>query len=270
MEKEGKRLGGSRNPIIFHDYDNFVAKFQETPKTTDDCYTPEDVYEAVVRYVSTIHDMTDKVILRPFFPGGDYEHAEYPDNGVVIDNPPFSMFTKIVSFYTYHGIPFFLFGPGLTITTACKFCTAIIVYENVTFENGAKININFASNLFGDTIIMTAPLLDKMLAACPSQKPSNPLPSYEYPDELLSVSDLQIICRKGEEFSVSRDEAVIIRNLDHHPTKRGLFGDHLLIGTAKAKEKKEKKEKKKKLRNRIGISLSERERKIVDILQAKR
>lgn len=92
--------GGSQNPIVFRDYESFVAKFTDAAKTTDDCYTPQDVYEAVVRYVGTITDMSDKQILRPFYPGGDYLNAEYPENGVVIDNPPFSMFTKIVRFYT--------------------------------------------------------------------------------------------------------------------------------------------------------------------------
>jgi hypothetical protein len=82
--------GGSSNPIVFHDYESYIAKFREQAKTTDDTYTPPDVYEAVVKYVGTIYDLTDKVILRPFYPGGDYRNAEYPEDGVVIDNPPFS------------------------------------------------------------------------------------------------------------------------------------------------------------------------------------
>ena len=52
--------GGSGNPIVFHDYDSFVAKFADNPKTTDDCFTPKDVYEAVVQYVGTICDLTGK------------------------------------------------------------------------------------------------------------------------------------------------------------------------------------------------------------------
>ena len=90
MKPKVKRpQGGSQNPIVFTDYDSFVAKFADSPKTTDDCFTPQDVYEAVVKYVGTVVDITGKVILRPFYPGGDYENAEYPENGVVIDNPPF-------------------------------------------------------------------------------------------------------------------------------------------------------------------------------------
>ena len=135
--KPRKISGGSQNPIVFHDYESFVAKFADAPKTTDDCFTPQDVFEAVVKYVGTIYDLQGKAILRPFYPGGDYEHSDYPDDGVVIDNPPFSIFTKVCAFYTRHRIPFFLFGPGLTISSCCKYCTAVIVSEQITFENGA-------------------------------------------------------------------------------------------------------------------------------------
>ena len=234
--------GGSGNPIVFRDYESFVAKFSDTPKTTDDCYTPRDVYDAVVEYVSTLTDMSGKVILRPFYPGGDYENAEYPENGVVIDNPPFSSFTKIVAFYTARDIPFFLFGPGLTIASACKYCTAVIVGTQITFENGALVRCNFATNLCGDTVVMTAPTLDRKITECKSQKPKNPMPSFEYPMEVLSVSDLQSIARNGIEFSVSREECRIIRDLDLHPKKGGLFGDHFLVSAETAQEKKTAKE----------------------------
>lgn len=192
--------GGSGNPIIFRDYESYVAKFADNPKTTDDTFTPRDVFEAVVKYVGTVIDMSGKVVLRPFFPGGDYEHSDYPDNGVVIDNPPFSIFTKICAFYTAREIPFFLFGPGLTIASCCKYCTAVIVADQITFENGAKVKCNFASNLYGDTMITTAPLLNDLIKACPSQDTKVNLPKYEYPDEVLSVSDMQTICKGGGSF----------------------------------------------------------------------
>ena len=193
--------------------------------------------------------------------------AEYPENGIVIDNPPFSIFTKIVRFYSHEKIPFFLFGPGMTIASCCKYCTAVIVAEQIAFDNGAQIRCNFASNLYGDTMITTAPLLGDLLARCQSQKPRNPLPSYQYPDNVLSVSDMQTIARNGEVFSVSRSEAVIIRDLDLHPKAGGLFGDHLLLSMAKAREKEEvKRRTTEKTHPTIPISLSERERRIIEKL----
>ena len=38
--KKQRLKGGSQNPIVFHDYESFVAKFQNKEKTTDDTYTP--------------------------------------------------------------------------------------------------------------------------------------------------------------------------------------------------------------------------------------
>ena len=266
--KKRKPKGGSSNPIVFKDYDSFVAKFTDSnAKTTDDCYPPKDVYEAVVTYVGSVTDLTDKVILRPFYPGGDYENAEYPDNGIVIDNPPFSIFTKICRFYTTLDIPFFLFGPGLTIASACKYCTAVIINECVTFENGASVRLNFASNLYGDTIIMTEPSLGRMIAECPSQHTKPMLPKYEYPINVLSVSDMQTIARNGIKFSIDRDECNIIRTLDCHPKQGGLYGDHFLICTDKAQQKEKMKQTKasgEKIYTQIP--LSPRERKIVEHL----
>ena len=74
----------------------FVYKFR--PKTTtDDCYTPPAVYDAVKNWVNeNLLDLTGWFILRPFRLGGDYLRENYPDGSVVIDNPPFSIYSQIV------------------------------------------------------------------------------------------------------------------------------------------------------------------------------
>jgi hypothetical protein len=272
LRPKPKRTGSSSQSIVFHDYESFLAKFNENPKTTDDCFTPRDVFEAVVAWVGTQIDMTDKVVLRPFFPGGDYVNAVYPENGVVIDNPPFSIFTDIIKFYTARRIPFFLFGQGKTIMCCVKYCTAVIVTDLLTYENGARIYTNFASNLFGDTIIMTAPKLNDMIFSCPSQNIKANLPSYNYPPELLSFSQMQTICRGGVEFAVKRNECQIVKNLDNHPKQ--LFGEHILLSMQKAGEKEGALVRSKeaaRLRAEqsgmsIEINLSERERRIIERL----
>ena len=251
--------GGSHNPIVFRDYESFVAKFSaQAAKTTDDCYTPPDVYEAVVRYVGTVTDLTGKQILRPFYPGGDYINAEYPEDGVVIDNPPFSIFTKIVHFYASNDIPFFLFGNGMTIMQCCKWATAVIVGECIKFENGAMVRVNFASNLYGDALAVTAPKLGQSIAACPSQQPKpKRLPKYDYPRELVSTSLLQTVAGGGVELRIDRKEGEIINDLDNHP--KGLFGSHLLVSREAAERARE-----------IHIPLSPRELSIVEILSTER
>lgn len=254
-----KPAGGSGNPIVFRDYESYVAKFRTAnfAKTTDDTYTPQDVYEAVLRYVGTVTDLSGREILRPFYPGGDYERAGYPEDGVVVDNPPFSQFTRICRFYSARGIPFFLFGPGMTIFSCCSCCTAVVADTQITFDNGAVVKCNFASNLFGDTVAMTSPELAAMIAACPSQRQPPKLPKYEYPPEVLSVSDMQTLCRGGVDFSVGRSECRIIRNLDLHPKKGGLYGNHLLLAEAKAEAKAD---------CTVRIGLSARERRMVERL----
>ena len=258
--------GGSNNPIVFHDYESYVAKFQNKEKTTDDTYTPPDVYEAVLDYVRSIYPMEGKEILRPFYPGGDYEHAEYPEDGVVIDNPPFSMFARICKFYAERGIPFFIFGPGLTLLNCLKYCSAVIIAPAIEFSNGAKIKCNFATNLIGDTLVMSSPSLSKAIAACPSQTPKARLPKFIYPKELLSVSDLQTMAKGNLPFSIKRNEAVVVVDLDNHPKKRGLFAEHLLISEAAAAKAAAAKAAALKASGvyPISIELSDREKRIVE------
>ena len=267
------RLGGSNSSIVYHDYESFVAKFRDNPKTTDDCFTPKDVYEAVVEYVGTIVDLSDKQILRPFFPGGDYENAVYPWNGIVIDNPPFSMFTKICAFYARHKIPFFLFGPGMTITSCCKYgCTAVVVNNNIVCENGAVVRVDFASNLFGDIMAITAPRLRQMLAACPSQNVKKAMPIFAYPPEVVRVSDLHVICNGDVEYVLHRNECEITKKLD---LKDGMFGDFFLVSTEKGEAKEAARQRAQEAasqraqeaaRHATHVELSRRERRIVERL----
>lgn len=268
--KRPKLKGGSQNPIVFHDYDSYIAKFVDHPKTTDDTFTPRDVYEAVVKYVGEVYPLEGKELLRPFYPGGDFENAEYPEDGVVIDNPPFSIFTHCCKWFSARRIPFFLFGPGLTIMSAFNYSTVIVISNQITFDNGAEVKCNFASNLFGDVGAMTAPRLDELLEACPSQNTKVKLPIYIKPEEVVSVSDLQTISKGGIDFSLRRSECEKIRKLDNFPNdkKAGLFGDHLLTTEAKAEAKAEAIAKAKaKARQTIVIPLSERERRIVEKLR---
>lgn len=250
--------GGFSRSVVFNDYESFVKKFSDNAKTTDDTYTPQDVYEAVVAYVDTICPLKGKQILRPFFPGGDYEHADYPDDGVVIDNPPFSIFTEICRWYSRRNIPFFLFGPGMTIFSVLKYCSVVIINKSITFSNGAKVRINFATNLLADTWVTTAVSLNDAIGHCQSQNQKAKLAKYRYPDELLSVSDFQSIANGDTDFSVSRHEAMVVGNLDLHPNKNGLFGYHLLVSKAAAA-----KAAKAAAAKVIPIELSKREQELV-------
>lgn len=50
-------------------YEEFVEKFKPK-KTTDDCYTPPVVYEAVKSWAINEYGLQGRKIERPFYPGG--------------------------------------------------------------------------------------------------------------------------------------------------------------------------------------------------------
>lgn len=129
-------------------YDEFVDKFK--PKlTTDDCYTSPDVFEKMKKYCYELGWMNDKTsFIRPFYPGGDYEH-NLPKNGeIVFDNPPFSILSKIVDFYIEHNIKFILFAPALTVLNLANRCISIAFFrQSIKYENGAQVATCLITNI---------------------------------------------------------------------------------------------------------------------------
>lgn len=58
------------------EYNAFLEKFEQK-KTTDDCYTPDNVYEAVAEWVAKEYHLNRKDFVRPFYPNGDYTRETY-------------------------------------------------------------------------------------------------------------------------------------------------------------------------------------------------
>ena len=46
-------------------YEEFVEKFKPK-KTTDDCYTPQGIYEVIKDWVCEKYDVKEESIMRPF------------------------------------------------------------------------------------------------------------------------------------------------------------------------------------------------------------
>lgn len=137
--------------IETEEYRRFTDKFKADiihAKTTDDCYTPEEVYEVVFSHCVDTYGIDPEKVVRPFYPGGDYKKHDYSGGKVVIDNPPFSISSEIIDFYLENKIPFFLFTNGKTIYGKMKNDVRIVVVqEPVIFNNGASVNIGFVTNL---------------------------------------------------------------------------------------------------------------------------
>ena len=253
---------------LFDDYEGFVEKFK--PKlTTDECLTPPAVYDVVLNYVSTKCDISNKKILRPFFPNGDYENTIYPKNCVVIDNPPFSIVTKIVCFYIKNNIKFFLFAPHLTLLSPVSFvCTRIVCGARVEYENGAKIPTSFYTNMFGDNSIIGDSEIYNELEKINSNKKNN-FPKYKYPTELLTVTKLEYLVKNGISIEFKNSEIYQVSKLDMQKKhKKTIFGNGFLLSEKAAAEKAaaEKAAAKKaaaEKTNYIEFQLSDREKNII-------
>ena len=227
-----------RNIRTGETYDEFVKKF-EPKKTTDDCYTPPAVYDAVKDWAVKEYGINEAKIVRPFYPGGDYENYDYSDGAVVVDNPPFSLISKIIDFYQERSIPFFLFCPGLTFfSTMAKRpeITGIAIDIRIIYENGANVPTCFLTNLDNANVIRTAPdLHQKIKEIQESDKAS--LPKYAYPDELVTASRLKKLAKAGIKIAIPKNGGHMIRRLDaQRPIKKSIYGAGMLINSERAQE----------------------------------
>ena len=233
---EIKSSGKKAPKTLFDDYEGFVDKFKPK-KTTDDCYTPPAVYEAILRYVCERCGIKGRTIVRPFYPGGDYEHAEYPAGCVVVDNPPFSIITQIARFYLSRSIDFFLFAPHLTLFGSDLPCTRLVVGADIIYENGAEVKTSFMSNLFGDAGVIGDPVLLELLNGINESNRVN-LPKYEYPEHVLTVSMVYKWVSRGVGIEIKRGDLAFCRGLDaQRPHGKAIFGSGYLLSEKAAAEK---------------------------------
>lgn len=224
------------------DYGAFVEKFKPK-KTTDDCYTPPAVYEAIKDWACREYGIDPSKVVRPFYPGGDYESFDYSDGKVVVDNPPFSILSKICTFYRDRGIPFFLFAPNLTIfsSTSRNGAHMLVTDCAIEYANGAIVNTSFVTS-FGDDLIRTAPDLTKLVNDTVKRvrrESRKHLPKYAYPPELLTVTRLNKVGKAGVDFRVkASDVAFTPRLASQKAVKKAIFGGGYLMSEAKAAELK--------------------------------
>ena len=222
---------------VFEDYDGFVDKF-EAKKTTDDCYTPEKVYDVILDFVGTLCPLEGKEIVRPFFPGGDFVNYEYPKDCIVVDNPPFSILSKIVRFYSAHDVPFFLFGPALTLFTApdCDL-TYIIADADIIYDNGAVVRTGFITNLPSDIRIWCCPQLKQAIMKA-QETPSKAKKGFVYPDNIVTAATLGKLAAHATEFIVRKKSCQYIHDSDSAKAQgRSLYGGGLyLVGSGGGRE----------------------------------
>ena len=221
----------------FNDYEAFINKFKAA-KTTDKCYTPQPIYDAVLDYVFEKGNLAeDAEIIRPFRPNGDYTAEEYPDGCVVIDNPPFSILAQIVRFYVARGIKFFLFAPALTLfsSSSAAYCTKIVCGVSITYANKAKVSTSFLTNIWGDNAIICDGDLYKRLEAIDAKinKAVNPVRKIIYPDCVVSAALLQKIPKRGITYTIPASEIAPIKKVGD----LAIFGGGYILSTQATAER---------------------------------
>ena len=227
----------SRHELSRHeDYDKFVDKFKRK-LTTDDCYTPPKVYDAVLGWLGANCDLSGLHIVRPFYPGGDYEHYSYTGDCAVVDNPPFSIISKIVRFYEGRGIRYFLFAPALT-SLGIPATTVICGDYPVVYENGAVVKTAFVTNMLDDDICVAVfPELDNAIAEA-QKSDTPPKPTYRTPSGTLCVKDVLTYARRGIPYALRRDQCLKVNGFDGYKAiGKRLFSSGFLLSDKAAADK---------------------------------
>ena len=261
------------------EYQAFLEKF-EAKKTTDDCYTPDNIYDVVKKWCIERYGLKGKKILRPFYPGGDYQKEDYSGDCVVLDNPPFSIISEICEWYTERNIPFFMFAPALTLLGIARgTMNYVACCISVTYANGANVSTSFVTNLGNKKVVASAELRELIEEANKEnlRKMHKELPKYAYPDEVLTATMLGYMAAHGTSIEIEAKDVHFIRALDSQKESgKGLFGSGFLLSEKAAAEKAaaekaaaEKAAAEKAAAEKIDTNiweLSDREREIVKSL----
>lgn len=254
-------MQGRKAEDVRNDYEGFIEKFKPK-KTTDDCYTPPAVYEAIKEWACEHYGIDRQKIVRPFYPGGDYETYEYKDGEIVLDNPPFSILSKIVDFYLSRDIHFFLFAPELTMfsTMNREKVNAVIADAGITYENGAVVKTGFLTTL-GDYAIEGSVELNQKIkeATKENKKDKKKPPTYKYPKEVLMVNDVKKLVNKGISIKIERKGISFTRGLDSQKLKgKSIYGGGFLLSKQEAARMEAA-----RMEVAIEWELSEREKEII-------
>ena len=217
------------------EYAEFLEKFEDK-HTTDDCFTPDNIYNVVASHVSDTYGLDSSKFVRPFYPGGDYENFDYPNGCVVVDNPPFSIISKIVKFYSENDIKFFIFAPHLTLFSTgynVPGVSYIVTETDIIYNNGAKVATSFVTNLEPLPCLKAEASLHDLLKSANKENAAKifkKFPKYNYPRNVLTVAHLSYLAKKGVNLSIELGKCRNIRRLDGQIShKKAIFGSGYII-----------------------------------------
>ena len=268
LDKDLKRGLSTKGREGDADYEEFVDKFREK-LTTDDCYTPPKVYDAVLAWAREHLEGCDGAkIVRPFYPGGDYTRLDqYAPGCFVVDNPPFSLLAQIIRFYCSNGVRFLLFAPALTLFTA-RDCdvTYIVTDSYIEYENGAKVRTGFITNAPSPwRIVLDKSLGDAIDAA--QDEGDNTKQGFVYPDNIVTAAILGKIVKRGVELKVRKVSCEAVSDSDSAKEQgRGLYGGGFIMSDGAAAERAAAERAAAERAAATRLNLSPREKEIIERL----
>ncbi len=248
-------------------YEQFVEKFK--PKlTTDDCYTPDKLWQGVKAYACKRFNIEEHQIIRPFKPGGDYQTEDYTGK-IVVDNPPFSILSEIVRWYDARGIKFFLFKNGLTLQKALINFHVLVTGRSMIAENGADVPVDFVTNITGKRCIEACPeLAEVVYSARPEKKAYT---TRHFAPNVVRACDIGKLAKYGVALTLENYERVASVG----EPKMQIFGGAVLVSDEDARRITEKTEEALRLKDEVQrvkklnnggsyTPLGEKERAIID------
>lgn len=251
-------------------YEDFVAKFK-VKKTTDDCYTPDNVMQAVNDWVANNYNINKSDFVRPFYPGGDYQHYDYSGGKIVVDNPPFSILSEIIKYYIDNNIKFFIFCPALTaFNAASSNCAVLAININIKYANGALVPTSFVTNLEPENVRVRTD--SSLYNAIKKENDKNigekrKIPKYQYPNYIITAAKIGAYSKLGYDITITKSESAYLRRMDAQiDSKKALYGGGYILSERLKGEidKIDKIEKDRIEKDRIEKwQLSDREKEII-------
>lgn len=172
-------------------------------KVNDEFITPPEVYEIVKNYfIKEFNiDETKTRIIRPFYPGGDFEKEDYSGDCLVLDNPPFSLESVICDYFEERNIKYILFAPTKSLFTHTGNHGYVELGLPILYSKKPEINTSFITNLCKD--IRTAPSLYYNLREEEAKRLNKKIqPKYIYDKKYKRFYDYTVMNKKGIKYSV--------------------------------------------------------------------
>lgn len=106
----------------------------------------------------------------------------------------------------------------------------IIAGASIIYENGAKVNTGFVTNLGDKKIIVSSDLHETVKLAMKETNKNNKLPKYQYPDNLVTFSKLESLAKNGKNIEFDSSEVYWLSGLDSQKQlKKAIYGCGFLL-----------------------------------------